>query len=70
MTNEKPGPLAELKEKLLKDGWEHVATSRDLDVLPEGKEVAVAADMAIGARAEVFLGNGVRSSIHGLITQP
>ena len=39
-----------------------MVTSRDLYLSWEAKPVAQAVDMLIGQRAQVFIGNGVRSS--------
>lgn len=68
LTNGRPEWLAELKEALQADArssglgeWEHIATSRDLRLTREQQHNAQAMDMAVAQRAEVFLGNGVRS---------
>lgn len=67
MTNGKPEWLRELKDALQEDArrlrlreWEHIGTSRDLRLTGEQKHNSQAADMAVGQRAEVFIGNGVR----------
>jgi hypothetical protein len=67
MTNGRPEWLRELKDALQEDArkegvreWEHIGTSRDLRLTGEQKHNSQAADMAVGQRAEVFMGNGVR----------
>lgn len=49
----------ELRKALAKDGWAGLKSSLDLQVDNEQKYVAMAIDMAIAERAEVFVGNGV-----------
>ncbi|KAG8945749.1 hypothetical protein FRC00_009972 [Tulasnella sp. 408] len=61
LTNAEPEYKKELKERLLADGWEHVAMTSDLSVEQPEVEVDVAADMMIGQYAEVFVGNGFSS---------
>ena len=55
--------LEELKTALRASwsGWKLVATSRDLVLTPEQKFVSQTMDMLIGERAQVVIGNGVRS---------
>ena len=67
MTNGRPEWLQELKNALQEDArkegldeWEHIGTSRDLRLTREQKHNSQAVDMAVGQRAEVFIGNGVR----------
>jgi hypothetical protein len=67
MTNGRPEWLQELKDALQEDArregldeWEHIGTSRDLRLTGEQKHNSQAVDMAVGQRAEVFIGNGVR----------
>lgn len=70
MTNGRPEWLEELKVALQEDAerglgrWEQITTSRDLRLTREQRHNGQAIDMAIGQRAEVFLGNGVRFSSH------
>ncbi|KAI5117565.1 hypothetical protein M0805_009643 [Coniferiporia weirii] len=51
----------ELRAALLKDGWDGLRSSLDVVVDAEQKYVAMAIDMAIAERAEVFVGNGFSS---------
>lgn len=61
MTNGKREWVAQLKEAFLAAGhWDNIASSRDLELNDEQRYVAQAADMLIGQRADVFIGNGVR----------
>lgn len=67
MTNGRPEWLQELKDALQADAerehldrWEQITTSRDLRLTSEQRHNGQAIDMAIGQRAEVLLGNGVR----------
>jgi hypothetical protein len=69
LTNGRPEWLARLKEALQADArssgleeWAHIGTSRDLRLTREQQHNAQAVDMAVAQRAEVFLGNGVRSA--------
>jgi hypothetical protein len=70
MTNGRPEWLEELKVALQEDArreglaeWEHIGTSRDLRLTGEQKHNSQAVDMAVGQRAEVFIGNGVRHMV-------
>ena len=61
MTNGKREWVTQLKEAFLVAGhWDNIASSRDLELNDEQRYVAQAADMLIGQRAGVFIGNGVR----------
>ena len=61
MTNGKREWVAQLKEAFLAAGhWDNIASSRDLELNDEQRYVAQAADMLVGQRADVFIGNGVR----------
>ena len=51
--------LADLKDKLVKDGWDNVISRRDLTLDKQQRGVSVAIDMSIAEKAEVFVGNGV-----------
>jgi hypothetical protein len=51
-----------LKGALLKDGWDDVKSSLDLRLDSKQKHVAMAVDMAIAEKSEVFIGNGVSGS--------
>jgi hypothetical protein len=44
---------------LYEDGWSHVATTQDLELTQEQKDVSMAVDMEIARKAAVFVGNGV-----------
>jgi len=60
MTNGKNPWLSELKEALRKLGkWKQISSSRELKVTWEQKYVVQSIDMAVGQRADVFIGNGV-----------
>ncbi|KAH8107446.1 hypothetical protein DFH11DRAFT_1189477 [Phellopilus nigrolimitatus] len=50
-----------LREALRVDGWEDLRSSLDVSVDAEQRYVAMAIDMAIAERAEVFVGNGFSS---------
>lgn len=63
MTNGKREWVAELKAAFLAaDHWDNIASSRDLELTEEQRYVVQAADMLIGQRADVFIGNGVSRS--------
>lgn len=74
MTNGKREWVTRLKEAFLKAGhWDSIASSRDLELNDEQRYVAQAADMLIGQRADVFIGNGVRQiteRVVGYLTWP
>ncbi len=61
----------QLRDALVKDGWEDMKSSLDVVLDREQSYVAVAVDMAIAERAEAIVGNGVsilllsRRSMHG-----
>jgi len=60
MTNGKREWVTKLKEAFLAaDHWDNIASSRDLELNDEQRYVAQAADILIGQRADVFVGNGV-----------
>ncbi|KAF9653549.1 hypothetical protein BDM02DRAFT_3153006 [Thelephora ganbajun] len=62
MTNGKREWVVKLKEAFLAaDHWDDIASSRDLELNDEQRYVAQAADMLIGQRADVFIGNGFSS---------
>ncbi|KDQ16770.1 hypothetical protein BOTBODRAFT_186403 [Botryobasidium botryosum FD-172 SS1] len=61
LTNGEAEWITALKEELVRDGWEGVATTLDLDLTWEQSGVNNAVDMEIGARAQVFIGNGFSS---------
>ncbi|KAG5646729.1 hypothetical protein DXG03_002411 [Asterophora parasitica] len=50
-----------LKTALLEDGWDDLRSSFDLELDSAQKYVAMAVDMAIAEKSEVFLGNGFSS---------
>ena len=54
--------LNNLKEALQKDGWDDLKSSLDVKLDGEQAYVAMAVDMAIAEKAEVFVGNGVSLS--------
>jgi hypothetical protein len=60
MTNAHRDWLNELTGKLREQyPWNHINTSRDLDLTEEQQYIAQVVDMAIAERAQVFIGNGV-----------
>ena len=59
LSNEWAWALGELKDALAKDGWTDVVSTVDVQLDAEQYYVSMAVDMAIAARAEVFVGNGV-----------
>ena len=59
LTNDNSEWLDEVKKIMKADGWKVVATSRDLKLDAEGKDVGMAVDMEIARKASVFIGNGV-----------
>jgi hypothetical protein len=64
MTNGAREWVAELKDALKKAApWEKIASSRDIQLTWEQKFVAQAADMLIGQKAQVFVGNGVSTLV-------
>jgi hypothetical protein len=68
MTNGKREWVAELKAAFLAaDDWDNIASSRDLELNDEQRFVAQAADMLIGQRADVFVGNGVSRIKNGIV---
>jgi hypothetical protein len=63
MTNAPVDWIEELKTALRRVGkWENIASSRDLKLTKEQRYVAQSVDMMIGQKAQVFVGNGVRTS--------
>ncbi|KAG8898791.1 hypothetical protein FRB99_007150 [Tulasnella sp. 403] len=58
MSNAEPEFLEAVRNGLAKAGWDSVMTTYDLTIPRGAEEVVVAADMLIGERAELFLGNG------------
>jgi GDP-fucose protein O-fucosyltransferase len=70
LTNGPPQWLRKLKRALQEDArrrrvdeWKSIGTSRDLRLTVEQRHNSHAVDMAIGQRAEVFLGTGVCGSV-------
>jgi hypothetical protein len=61
LSNEWAWALGELKDALAKDGWTDVVSTVDVQLDAEQYYVSMAVDMAIAARAEVFVGNGFSS---------
>ncbi|KAF8177010.1 hypothetical protein BJ912DRAFT_1132794 [Pholiota molesta] len=58
LTNDDSEWLNEVKRTMKADGWRVVATSRDLKLDMEGKDVGMAVDMEIARKASIFIGNG------------
>ncbi|EKM56441.1 uncharacterized protein PHACADRAFT_253563 [Phanerochaete carnosa HHB-10118-sp] len=68
MTNGKPDWVNELKAALRDmGGWDKIASSRDMTINAEQKEVAQAVDMMIGERAQVLVGNGWSSMTSNIV---
>ncbi|KAJ7205855.1 hypothetical protein B0H12DRAFT_1034925 [Mycena haematopus] len=68
LTNEKSAWLEELKNALKRDGWT-VATSQNLKLDAEQRDVSMAVDMEIARRAAVFVGNGWSSFTSNIVYQ-
>ncbi|KAF8155253.1 hypothetical protein K438DRAFT_1862851 [Mycena galopus ATCC 62051] len=66
LTNEKTAWLDELKQALQRDDWS-VATSQDLMLNAEQRDVSMAVDMEIARRAAVFIGNGWSSFTSNIV---
>lgn len=64
LTNDESDWLEQVRQTMKADGWRVVATSRDLKLDMEGKDVGMAVDMEIARKAAVFIGNGVSILIH------
>jgi hypothetical protein len=63
LTNEWSWWVNSLKSALKKDGWDDLKSSLDIHTDSEQYYVAMAADMAIAEKAEVFVGNGVSDPV-------
>ncbi|KAG1727269.1 uncharacterized protein EDB91DRAFT_893693 [Suillus paluster] len=61
LSNEWAWSLDGLKSALEEDGWDDLVSSADIVLDSEQKYVAMAVDMAIAEKAEVFIGNGFSS---------
>ncbi|KAG2352335.1 hypothetical protein BDR07DRAFT_1615071 [Suillus spraguei] len=61
LSNEWAWSLDGLKSALEEDGWDDLVSSIDIVLDSEQKHVAMAVDMAIAEKAEVFIGNGFSS---------
>ncbi|KAB5595100.1 hypothetical protein CTheo_1388 [Ceratobasidium theobromae] len=68
-TNAEESYLLELREVLAADGWapDSIVTSKDLDLNWQATSVAMAVDMSILSRAEVFVGNGFSSMTSNVV---
>jgi hypothetical protein len=65
MTNAAVEWIEELKEELRRVAkWGKISSSRELKLRKEEKYVAQSVDMLIGQKAQVFVGNGVRTRAH------
>ncbi|KAJ4468455.1 hypothetical protein C8J55DRAFT_480347 [Lentinula edodes] len=60
--------LNSLRDSLKKDGWEDVRHGGELEMDQAQKHVAMAVDMAIAEKAEVFVGNGFSSLSGNIVT--
>jgi hypothetical protein len=69
LTNEKSAWIDEIKDALKRDGWT-VATSQDLVLDAEQRDVSMAVDMEIARRAAVFVGNGVSPACSKALSCP
>ncbi|KIP11864.1 hypothetical protein PHLGIDRAFT_98965 [Phlebiopsis gigantea 11061_1 CR5-6] len=68
MTNGDREWVKELKAALrATGGWDKIATSRDMTITREQKEVAQAVDMMIGEKAQVLIGNGWSSMTSNIV---
>jgi len=67
LTNERGSWLAELKARLVTEGWTKIVTSSELLLDQEQKDVAMAVDMDIARRAAVFIGNGWSSFTSNIV---
>ncbi|KAI0288655.1 hypothetical protein BC826DRAFT_915561 [Russula brevipes] len=74
LTNGRPEWLEELKDALREDArregfdpWVNIGTSRDLRLTKEQRHNAQAMDMAVGQRAEVFVGTGFSSMTSNVV---
>ncbi|GJE93721.1 O-fucosyltransferase family protein [Phanerochaete sordida] len=68
MTNGKPDWVDELKGAMrAMGGWDKIASSRDMTLDAEQKEVAQAVDMMVGERAQVIIGNGWSSMTSNIV---
>ncbi|KAF8223037.1 hypothetical protein L208DRAFT_1445776 [Tricholoma matsutake] len=56
-----------LKSALQKDGWEDLKSSLDIQLDSAQTQVAMAVDMAIAEKAEVFVGNGFSSLTSNIV---
>ncbi|KAJ1304800.1 hypothetical protein OPQ81_005936 [Rhizoctonia solani] len=68
-TNAEERYLSELRVVLAADGWapDAIITSEDLELNWQATSVAMAVDMAILSRAEVFVGNGFSSMTSNVV---
>ncbi|KAJ6454345.1 hypothetical protein C8R45DRAFT_601416 [Mycena sanguinolenta] len=66
MTDERSAWIDEMKKALQQDGWK-IATSQDLVLNDEQKDVSMAVDMEIARRAAVFIGNGWSSFTSNIV---
>nr|GAT55548.1 predicted protein [Mycena chlorophos] len=69
LTNESGPFLDELVAALYAAGWKTIATTQDLRLSLEQKDVSMAVDMEIARRAAVFVGNGWSSFTSNVIHQ-
>ncbi|TFK37209.1 hypothetical protein BDQ12DRAFT_736355 [Crucibulum laeve] len=67
MTNAWGWWIKSLLDALQKDGWDDLASTLDLQLDSEQFWVANAVDMAIGEKAEVFVGNGFSSMTANIV---
>jgi hypothetical protein len=64
MTNAPVEWINQLKKALRRVAkWEKISSSRELKLKKEQKYIAQSVDMMIGQKAQVFIGNGVRTSL-------
>jgi hypothetical protein len=60
LTNADKDWTEKFSKRLRAEGWATIATTQDLVLDDEQKDVGMAVDMELGRKAAVFIGNGVR----------
>ena len=63
LTNDQTEWVENLTKMLYDDGWDHVVSTKELELDPHQKEVSMSVDMDFARRAAVFIGNGVSQKI-------
>jgi hypothetical protein len=70
LTNADAAWVREFAQTMQEQGWPTVVGTPDLILDDEQTEAGMAVDMEIARRAEVFIGNGVRPFLAGLVVVP